>query len=138
MNKPADQAEQESTLTVIKEDHPWAGLLFINFIFFMLFAIGGASMANVEGVAGSWAMELSVIWLIFNIPWLIYAVSYSRNYHNKVVLAKVRKCVRYTGWLAFPGGISVFILIGSSKVLFSLIFPVVQTISAIVLFRRHS
>ncbi len=113
-----------------------AEFIFVNFIFFMLFGIGGASMATVDGVAGDWASSLYAAWLIFNFPWLLYGVSYIRHRHDPQQKAQIMKCIKHTGWLSVLGGISVFLFVGSGKVAYSLAFPVIQTIASIIIYSR--
>ena len=93
-------------------------------------------MASVDGVAGDWASSLYVAWLLFNAPWLLYAVSYIRHRHNPQMQKQIMKCIKYTGWLSVLGGISVFLFVGSGKVAYSLAFPVIQTIASIIIYSR--
>ncbi len=111
------------------------GLVFLNLVFFMLLSIGGASMAVVEGVAGSsWLETLFITWLVFHIPWLFYGFVTAAGKSDPEKLASAEKCRQKTAWLAFPGAIAVFFLIGSNRLHYAIIFPMLQLSAALIIY----
>ncbi len=114
-----------------------SGLIPINLAFFMLMAIGGASMAVVDGVAGDWQTQIIILWALFNAPYLYFLFLQMRAQKNTSLLPAAQKAMKYTNWLALPGAVSVFFLVGSINAQWlSLAFPLLQLIVAAIIFNR--
>lgn len=114
-----------------------SGLLPVNLAFFMLLAIGGASMAVVDGVAGDWQTQIYILWALFNVPYLYFVFLQGRARKDAGLLPAANKAMYYTNWLALPGAMSAFFLVGSPKAQWlSLGFPLLQLVLAAIIFNR--
>jgi len=114
-----------------------SGLIPVNLVFFMLIAIGGASMAVVDGVAGDWQTQIYILWAFFNAPYLYFVFLQMRARKDASLLPAADKAIYYTNWLALPGAMSAFFLVGSSRAqLLSLVFPLLQLLVAAIIFNR--
>ena len=114
-----------------------SGLIPINLVFFMLMAIGGASMAAVDGVAGDWQTQIFILWALFNAPYLYFVFLKMRAKKNAGLLPAAEKAMYYTNWLALPGAMSAFFLVGSLNAQWlSLVFPSLQIVIAALIFNR--
>ncbi|HNW12421.1 MAG TPA: hypothetical protein PLK58_00405 [Candidatus Rifleibacterium sp.] len=114
-----------------------SGLIPINLVFFMLMAIGGASMAVVDGVAGDWQTQIIILWALFNAPYLYFLFLQMRAKKDAGLQPAADKAIYYTNWLALPGAMSAFFLVGSINAQWlSLIFPLLQIVSAAIIFNR--
>lgn len=103
----------------------------------MLMAIGGVSMANVEGVAGDWQTQIFILWALFNTPYVYFGMLQMRAKKDASLVPATQKAIKYTNWLALPGAISVFFLVGSINAQWlSLIFPFLQLVTAAIIFNR--
>ncbi len=114
-----------------------SGLIPINLVFFMLMAIGGASMAVVDGVAGDWQTQIFILWALFNAPYVYFGILHTRAQKDPSLLPAADKAMYYTNWLALPGAMCVFFLVGSINAQWiSLAFPMIQITAAAVIFNR--
>jgi len=114
-----------------------SGLIPINLVFFMLMAIGGVSMANVEGVAGDWQTQIFILWALFNAPYVYFGMLQMRAQKDPSRLPAAQKAMSYTNWLALPGAMCAFFLVGSPKAQWlSLVFPLLQLVIAALIFNR--
>lgn len=103
----------------------------------MLMAIGGASMAVVDGVAGDWQTQIFILWALFNAPYVYFGMLQMRAQKNAELLPAVQKAMKYTNWLALPGAMCVFFLVGSINAQWlSLAFPLIQITAAAIIFNR--
>ncbi len=92
-----------------------SGLIPVNLVFFMLMAVGGASMAVVDGVAGDWQTQIFILWALFNAPYLYFVFLQMRAKKNTGLRPATEKAMHYTNWLALPGAMCVFFLVGSGS-----------------------
>jgi len=113
------------------------GLLFINLIFLALIGIGGVSMANVEGIAPSVTHTIFLFWICAHIPYAFYIVNLIRNNKNEKKLNAAKRSISLSAWLAFPGGVTLFMFIGSRISWAAVVIPLIQTIIAISIYLRN-
>lgn len=112
-------------------------LVFVNLIFFGLLAIGSTSMATVEGVALPWLDILFSLWVCFHIPYVFYLITSYRNLKNEKQSIAVKRSVVFSAWLAFPGAVGLFILMGSKIVWLAAVIPLIQTLVAISVYLKN-
>ena len=113
------------------------GLIFINLLFFALIGIGGASMASVEGIASPLIPAIFLFWICAHIPYGFYIVSLIKNKKSEKKLNATRRSISLSAWLAFPGGIALFMFIGSKLSWAAVVIPLIQTIIAISVYLRN-
>jgi len=114
-----------------------SGLLFINLIFLALIGIGGASMASVEGVASPVTNTIFLFWIIAHIPYGFYIANLIRNKKSEKKLTAIQRSISFSAWLAFPGGVTLFIFIGSKLAWAAVVIPLIQTLIAISVYLRN-
>ena len=112
-------------------------LLFVNMMFFFLIGIGGVSMASVEGVVSPWLHRLYPFWIIAHIPYAFYVINLIRNRKNENSLIAIKRSISFSAWLAFPGGIAIFMFFGSKIPWVVVIIPLIQTTIAIFVYIRN-
>ena len=112
-------------------------LLFINLMFFFLIGIGGMSMASVEGVAAPWLHIILYFWICAHIPYLFYITNLIKNKKDKNKLLATKRSIASSAWLAFPGGIAIFMFIGSKIPWAAMIFPIIQTIVGVYVYLKN-
>ncbi len=116
-----------------------SGLIPVNLAFFMLLAIGGTSMAVVDGVAGDWQTQIYILWALFNAPYLYFVFLQMRAQKDSSLLPAADKAMHYTNWLALPGAMCAFFLVGSINAQWlSLAFTLVQISAAAIIFNRSA
>lgn len=116
-----------------------SGLIPVNLVFFMLMAIGGVSMAVVDGIAGDWQTQIIILWALFNGPYLYFGFLQMRATKDPGLLPAAQKAMLYTNWLALPGAMCAFFLVGSINAQWlSLAFPLVQITAAAIIFNRSA
>ena len=103
------------------------GFLFVNFIFFILIAIGGASQAVVEGVADPlWSKPIYQLWFWFLTPYFIYLLFILKDIKNSLLFPISYRSIIRSAWLSFIGAIAAFLLIGSAIQYILFVIPFVQ------------
>ena len=89
------------------------GFIICNFAFFVLIAIGGMSMAVVEGVADpSWSKTLYDLWISFLIPYVLYTLLLIKNWKNQALFSASFLGIICSIWLTVVGIIAVFHFLG--------------------------
>ncbi len=112
-------------------------LVFVNLVFFGLLAIGSTSMSTVEGVASPWLNILFSLWVCFHIPYVFYLITFYRNRRNEKQLIAVKRSIVFSAWLAFPGAVGLFILMGSEIVWLATATPFIQSLVAISVYLKN-
>ena len=114
-----------------------SSLLFMNLMFFLLIGIGGAAMASVDGVALPWIYTLIPLWIVANLPYVFYLVHLVKNKENEKGLSAIKHSIASSAWLAFPGGITIFIFFGSKIFWVGFLIPFIQIIIAVYIYIKY-
>ena len=113
------------------------GIIFLNLIFFLLIGIGSVSMASVEGVAEPWLHTLIPYWIAVHIPYIFYLTIMIKDRQQEQKMTAIKHSISRTAWLAFPGGIALFMFFGSNIPWIAVVIPLIQIIIAISVYLRR-
>jgi hypothetical protein len=113
------------------------GLVFINFVFFLLIGIGSISMANVEGVAEPWLTTLIPYWIAAHIPYVFYVFNLIKDHKNGRDSTAIKRSISRSAWIALPGGIALFMFVGSKIPWAAVVIPFIQTLIAIIVYKKN-
>ena len=103
------------------------GFLFVNFAFFMLIGLGGASQAVVEGIADPlWSKPIYQIWIWFLTPYFVYLLLLIKDWRNSLLFPISYRGIIRSAWLSFIGAIAAFLFMGSAIQPVLFVFPFIQ------------
>ena len=111
--------------------------LFLNLILLLLITIGSTAMASVEGVALPWMDTLLSLWVVGNIPYAFYALLLMKNRKDTKRLNTIKHTIASSAWLAFPGGIVMFIFFGSKIYWVGYTIPAIQILLALYVYVKY-